>query len=398
MSVCSNCDFEFSTSSTSYEVPNGLWCEECYTKINYPDVYDEEQSKKEFLERCEKDDCDYCSNPNDDLNYLSCEHKYCFDCFDDISKFNKCPECFETIDDELEPNNEICKGCYREYCDCVCYYKNYLTNEKNELLYNAIFIKYKSSVNHKVIRKIIDMFESSYGYKDFHPDYQTATDIEIENDYDNCYIVSVPNSRYNPNKPDVANNQSHTRVRIEYYNQENLDEKVLDYVSENICYFNRHTIFECVKEGVYKEVIEAEGDDEEPEKVFDNDCCPICLDCYDDEKIKKVGCCGHTTCKECYNHIINSNNSRCPECREVWDDATNETEYIEWELEDINELCDNEDNIVLNEIIDIKGVCDVAIMCDGYAQTLGYDDSEYYNDTKFKGEDKIEGYVLVGDY
>lgn len=398
MSVCSNCDFEFSTSSTSYEVPNGLWCEECYTKINYPDVYEEEQSNTAWIERCNKDDCDYCNTPNDDLEMLNCEHQFCLNCYDDIIKFNKCPECFVVIDDEEEPNKEICKGCYREYCDCVCYYKNYLTDEKNDLLYNALFIKFKASVNHKVIRKIIDMCESNYGYKDFHPDLLCVDDFEIENEYDNCYIVSVPNSRYNPNKPDVANNQSHTRVRVEYYNENELELKTREYVSEYIQYFNRIIVFNNLKPDIYKEVIEYDDEEEEPEKVFDNDSCPVCLECYDDDIIKKVACCGHTTCNSCYNHIIHSNNSRCPNCREVWDDATNEPEYIEWELDDIEELCDNEDNEMLNEIIDINGVADDAIMSDGYAQTLGYDDYEYYDNTKYRGESQLSLFVLVGDY
>jgi hypothetical protein len=401
MSCCSNCDFEFSVSSTSYEVSNGLWCEECYTKINYPDVYQEEQSKKEWVERCEKDDCDCCSTPTDELNELDCGHKFCYDCFTDIEKFNKCAECYEVIDDEKEPNKEVCGSCCREMCDCICYYNKPI--DKEELLYTSIFITFKSKVHHKVLRKIIELFDSKYGYKDFHPEYQKTTDIIIDTDNNdsNYYVVSVPNIRYDAKKPDVASNQQFSKVVIEFQTEEDLDNRTLEYVKEHLCYFNKTILFHNLKPDIYKEVIEYDSEEEEPEKVYENDNCPICLECYDDNDIiKKVGCCGHMCCNGCYNHIINSNNSRCPTCREVWDDATNETEYIEWEQDDINELCEGEDIDLLNEIIDVNGVKDDVINYDGYSQTLGFEECEYYdiNNVKYRGENNEVGYVLVGDY
>jgi hypothetical protein len=396
---CSKCDF--TTQQTQYEVGDEIWCEDCYTKTNYPDVWEQQQSNKKWVERCEKDDCDLCGHPNDELENLECNHNYCMDCFEDINKFNKCPECYEVINEDNEPNKEICNSCHREMDDCICYYKKHL--EQNDLLYNALFINNMKNVNHKVIRKIIDMFESDYGYKDFNPDECSVDCIKIENEYDNCYVVSVPNRKYKSDKPTTYNNSEFSRVRIEFYTQDELDERTLEYVKENIHYFNRGVIYSNLKPNIYKEIIEYESDEEEdePEKVFENESCPVCMEDYDTENtIKKIACCGHMTCMGCYTHITHSNNSRCPTCREVWDDATNEneTEYIEWDEEDINELCENEDYETLNEIINVRGLTDDAIMADGFAHTLGYEDCDSYDDTRFKNESTENLMILVGEY
>ena len=283
-------------------------------------------------------------------------------------------------------------------CDCICYYNKPI--DKEELLYTSIFITFKSKVHHKVLRKIIDLFDSKYGYKDFHPDYQTTTDIIIENDNDYFYVVSVPNLRYDDKKPQVSSNQEYCKITLEFQTEEELDERTLEYIKEHICYFNRGILFQNLKPDIYKEIIEYDSEEEEPEKVYENDNCPICLECYDEnDVIKKVGCCGHMCCEGCYSTIINSNNSRCPTCREVWDDATNEPEYVEWEKDDIKELCDGEDIETLNEIIDVNGVKEDVINYDGYSQTLGYEDYEYYYDNvKYRGENNEVGYVLVGYY
>lgn len=395
---CSKC--EFTSQQNQYEVGDEIWCEECYTKTNYPDVWEQQQNEKKWIERCEMDDCNLCGHPNEELEYLECNHMYCVDCFEDIAKFNKCPECYEIINEDNEPNKEICNSCHREMDECICYYKKHL--EQNDLFYNALFINNMKNVNHKVIRKIIDMFESDYGYKDFNPDECSVDNVIIENEFDNSYIISVPNRKYKPDKPTTHNNEPISRVRLEYYTQEELDEKALEYVKENICYFNRTTIYHNLKENVYKEIIEYEVEEpEEPEKVFENDSCPVCMEEYDnDNVIKKIACCGHMTCLNCYTHIIHSNSSKCPTCRELWEDEeeNNEPELIEYEDEDINELCENEDWETLNEIINIEGVKDDAIMADGYAHILGYEDYESYDNTRFRNETNNSLIILVGEY
>lgn len=299
-------------------------------------------------------------------------------------------------------NTQICLSCHREMNNCICNYSKHI--EKNELFYNALFINNMKNTNHKVLRKIIDMFESSYGFKDFDPNGCSVDDVLIENkDDDNCYTVSIQNKQYNPNKSNSYNNEPISIVRIEYYNQRQLHYKVMDYVSENICHFNRNVIFNNLIEGIYKEVNEYENEDEyedeEPEKVFENDSCPVCMEEYDMENvIKKIACCGHMCCNGCYTHIINLSNSRCPTCRKEWDNEETETEYIEWTYDDIEELCDEEDYRTLTDIINLQGLCDDVTYSDGYAHTLGYEECDFYDNTRFPNETDEELFVLVGEY
>lgn len=393
---CDNCGLNYNTTENQYEVDDCVWCEDCYTSKYYPN---NNKSNDDNINKC-----DFCNHTNNDTidEGNNCSHQFCGDCFGDIIKFNKCPMCFEIINDDAEPNKEICKSCYREYNDCNCYYSNYnqfnINNEVEEIFFNALFIKYKNTINHKIIRKIINMFESSYGYKVLTLNEIELEDIKIEKiDDENTYKLIVPNINYKPNKPTTSNNCISYEFILEYYTPDELEEKTIEYIKENIHYFNPNCLFDNIKEGVYKYEVESEDvsdEEEEPEKIFDNECCPVCLEEYNDNK--KVGCCGHTICEDCYNHIINSNKQKCPECRADWQHTYHiDSEKVEFELSDIQELCDNEDYAVLNDIIDIEGLCENVVNVDGYAHTLGYDDDEFIDDVKYIGESDTDYHILV---
>lgn len=380
---CENCGF--TSCSTSYENGDEIWCEECYTKTYYPDVW--EQKKYEKMEKCNS-----CFESNEELFCVDCcDHQFCQNCFDYAIKINKCICCFEEVDEDYEPNMEICKSCYNPYCSCNCF--NRISIDKDELFNNGLFITFQNKVNHKIIRKVIEMVESRYGYKDFED--IKLDEITFELDYHNSFIVSVPNKKFNPNKDKCYNNREQIQVRMEFYTEEELDVKTLEYVKENICYFNKNLIFHSLKDGIYKDMIEYGY--EEPEKVFDNDSCPICLECYDENKEKKVGCCGHTLCYDCFNHIIHSNNQRCPECRVEWNNEESGVDITYYKQEDIDELCDLEDSNKLIEIVDVDAFINEIVMLEGYAGVLGYNDSDFYNDTIFKNESNHQLVILVGD-
>lgn len=56
-----------------------------------------------------------------------------------------------------------------------------------------------------------------------------------------------------------------------------------------------------------------------PEKIFENQSCPVCLEEYKDNKNWGYNC-GHMCCSDCHTKIIYSNNPNCPICRIKWDD------------------------------------------------------------------------------
>lgn len=404
---CDNCGCNFSCiTNNQYDVDDNIWCEKCYTKQYYPDEY----NNKYIDNNDNNDKCDFCNTLiNDDTNEGdNCGHIFCNDCFENIAKYNKCPTCFETITDDQEPNKEICKSCYREYCDCICYvdFKNNKC-DYDEIFNIALFIKYKNTINHKIIRKVIDMFRINYGFKFLNIDEVDFEDIKIKKSnednhflyLDNEYELTIPNIKYNPNKSICSSNKYEHSIILEHYTESELSDKTKEYIRENIHYFNHQIIFDCIKDDVYKyeidsEDISEEEEEEEPEKIYDNESCPVCLEEYNDNK--RIGCCGHIVCQSCYDHITDSNNSRCPECREDWTITHHiNSEKVEFELDDIRELCDSENYETLNQIINIDELCDRVVSVDGYADILGYDDYDNIYDTNFKGEDECDLYILV---
>lgn len=281
-------------------------------------------------------------------------------------------------------------------------------------LYEESFLRHKINVNSSSVRtyflmkRICDLIQSDYGFKDFDNLFVDDIEIETETNYGNYiyYDVSIPNRKYDPLKNSCYNNREKHQYVFTVFTEGEIDEELQEYVEENIPYFTPTILFDNIKlDKKVKEIIEYENEDpEEPEKKFENEQCPVCFceytnneeeDLTNEKEMCCYGCCGHKLCEPCYNIIISSNNSRCPECREVWDIETdNYTEEIEYTLEDIQELCENEDFNTLRDIIDIIGVSNDASSVDGYAHTLGYDDAEYIDmgfNTPLKYREKNDG-------
>jgi len=176
---------------------------------------------------------------------------------------------------------------------------------------------------------------------------------------------------------------------------EGMKENCMEYATENLSYFNRSMLFESIKHTEQvKEIyhIESEESEEqekqEPEIKYENESCPVCFceyttgveeDLTNDKEMECFGVCGHKLCEPCYETITCSNNSRCPVCREVWDDITDDTSSrdteILWNQEDIDVLCEEEDNDTLNRIIAVDELVEAIIRYDGYENILGYDTS-----------------------
>jgi hypothetical protein len=174
-----------------------------------------------------------------------------------------------------------------------------------------------------------------------------------------------------------------------------MKDQCIEYTTENISYFSRTTIFNHIKHSEQvKEIyhIESEESEEqekiEPEIKYENESCPVCFceyttggedDLTNDKELECYGKCGHKLCEPCYGTITCSNNSRCPVCREVWDDEIDDTSSrdteILWTEEDIDELCEAEDNDTLYRIIDVDELVDTLINDGGYEEILGYDTS-----------------------
>jgi len=379
--ICGKCEENY--CDMSYEENGEYWCEECYTMEYHPDEF----GKMEYL-RMEK--CSHCFESVEELYDVDCcHHKFCIDCFDYVCKINTCVECYKQVLDDYEPNTDICKACYNQYYSCNCYKR--VSIDKDELFANGLFITFQNKINHKVLRRVVDICESRYGYKDFED--IKLDEIDFEEDGSKGYIVSVPNKKFNSNN----NENEFVKIIIEFYTEEEMDEKALEYIEENICYFHPNFIFHHLKEGIFKQIIESD-EKSDPEKIWDNEACPICLECYDETIEKTVGCCGHTLCKGCFNHIIKSNNSVCPECREVWNDITDGQEFIKWELEDIVELCVAGDFEALNEIVDNESLKDESVLRDGYASIFGYDDCNFYDDVKFRNESSDHLYIIDNSF
>ena len=48
---------------------------------------------------------------------------------------------------------------------------------------------------------------------------------------------------------------------------------------------------------------------------FDCDSCPVCLDAFDDNNVKKTTNCGHPLCLSCFTMVCDSHQKDCPICR-----------------------------------------------------------------------------------
>jgi len=164
--------------------------------------------------------------------------------------------------------------------------------------------------------------------------------------------------------------------------------EMTDYCSENICYFSPIAVFHNLTfvGRIKEEIPPVCGGDVEPETKYENENCPVCFCEYtdyddatgllNDKELGFYGCCGHKICESCYERIMDTT-AKCPECRTNWERVSN-GETIYYTLEDIEELCECEDDVILNEIVNIGGLVDYAVRADGYSHILGYEDETFY--------------------
>ena len=252
--------------------------------------------------------------------------------------------------------------------DCRCYYTNHL--DKALLFRTAFFIHFKETVNHKVLRKILKV-NRVYN----HTVYDVCiTDLSSEgvDGYTVKYI-------FDPS----------LEFFIEYYTEREIEQKARCQIYDYIYDFSPLLIFKNLKEGMIK--CDTINVFKIPDKIFENNNCPVCLECYDETVIKKIAKCGHITCNECYLTICKSTNSRCPECREIWDDITN----AGYTLGDISRLCDEERQTVLLSIVNLKKLQDEIILRNGYMDILNSVSLECIDDVIFKGESKERLYIIT---
>jgi hypothetical protein len=252
-------------------------------------------------------------------------------------------------------------------------------------LYIKSFYKHPFIVNDNsvksyiLIKKITEMIEDENGIKAFdihlHPD-----DIEISTDDDLYFDVNIPNNKYDENEPESYANSKRLNYEFIIETMEEAEDRVNGYIMDDICNTSPQLLLDCVREDANKVLNEREQR-EQSETTYDNDCCPICFEDYEngddvatedfdnDVGVKKVAICGHTLCYKCWHHITHSRNSVCPECREVWNEATEETEYT---LEDIEMLCEDESNILF-DIIDTDRLVELVLQTSNSCDIIGFD-------------------------
>jgi hypothetical protein len=238
----------------------------------------------------------------------------------------------------------------------------------NKLVANEIqdkaFMKHPSLIKHPELKyffqKLVRELDDGVWCADFHrgicPDditiHQTYYEDEFTICIDNCEVMSICITDYG-----------------------NLTEEVCDYIKDNLHYFSPRLLLDNIKpekrvKAVYFSDDEEEEEEEEelPDKIYENQTCPVCFDNYDEDKVEKVLKCGHMLCKGCYASIYQQIVSRCPECRSTIDKTvttqSGEEEY--WSIEEIDELCQEGNLNALLDLIDVDGVVEERIMRDGY--------------------------------
>lgn len=366
---CLDCENQIDT--IEYEVTNNTYlCEECYTIRHHPDCI-----TGEF-------ECDNCG---DDYNYYNgcerfCNHNICEDCYDTATKFNKCPICYAVLNEDAELDLTICNSCKHQNCDCICCYRFDVINILEVKGY-AIWLKYNTTIPHQIIRWVTN--------NHFEYDIEDIDIIKVDGEASNIYEFITPSKKH----------------RLEFYNETEFNTKISEVVSETLYEINTVILTENIKPNIYKKIIKNDNLETEPKKVFDSDGCPVCLSSYiketdnitdvdySDKVEHHIPVCGHMICKTCYNHIVNSHKCKCPTCRVSWA-VKPSTEYVKWTNDDIEELCYDENNELLNEIIDIEGVVSMIAERYSYNSILNCDGIFIYHHTEYKNEILYDGFIV----
>jgi hypothetical protein len=146
--------------------------------------------------------------------------------------------------------------------------------------------------------------------------------------------------------------------------------------------------------------------DEDDIPLYDTDDCPCCMEKFGiTEKQELIGnhskkkilkttktiCvkrntyCGHPICIECFKTICNSDNVKCPMCREDYEE-TGDVEINEWgevlTIEDITNMADRQDDMLL-DMVYIDELIEQSICADGWSHMLRcegfvYEDCDYF--------------------
>lgn len=202
-------------------------------------------------------------------------------------------------------------------------------------------------------------------------------DFEIEEDDDTYYRIKFPNKFFDANLHKSYN--ENFNYTIEILNDDEYNEKTIETAEETLLYNSPKILYNNIKDDVYKYKIVECFNDKFPEKIYDNDNCPVCLENY--ENNKHTPYCGHILCGDCYQSIMNSNNLCCPTCRNDWEMIIDECELeVEYEFDDIEELIMNNDEETLKNIIDIPKLVDNLNEYD--ENWMGYDWINYFG-TRF---------------
>ena len=195
-----------------------------------------------------------------------------------------------------------------------------------------------------------------------------------------------------------------TPTRTESYtirNEIEMNTLCEEYIKENICNFLPDTLFDNLKQDAVKRELMPKNPKPADAVIYESSGCPVCLcdfvenenesdflykkatnqlESGDDRVVKIEPCCGHLLCCDCFNHIRNRGNKKCPTCRvglDCWDEFDDdEYEEEQYTLKDIEYLCYGEDsaevsNIKLLEIIDLKELKEYILRYDGYEGLVG---------------------------
>ena len=149
--------------------------------------------------------------------------------------------------------------------------------------------------------------------------------------------------------------------------QEYLEDDRLHYVAREIL---KENICDKELEDMMEHMKESDGDDaydeEEEQKLFECEECPICYEKLENSFIPK---CGHPVCLECKKNI-----NKCPTCRgplEINGDYYDEAkEYLENE---IDEAVERELNEKLTNLVDVWAVAERLYNDDGLAHSIGFE-------------------------
>jgi len=172
---------------------------------------------------------------------------------------------------------------------------------------------------------------------------------------------------------------------------ETLFNEAKEYIVENISTFTPLGIWNHLKDIEIPQQVE----EIEESTYEDTDTkCPICLNDYDEEDHtpQKLYRCGHKYCDECFEGIQNYGSCgicRCPTSLEQ------EEEMLSLSLEDVEDLCDANDDVQLLHWF-ATGDCldeyvNYCIDSDGYAGLLGFD----YERDFWGGDGGNDGFIFA---